>query len=109
MNHETEPSRKRSLAGRYVARTMLLSTKRLSYTLTDMEVHLTPEKEAKLHQFATRTGKNTAQVMEEAVDRLLEYDANFIAAVEEGRAAANRGDLIEHDELVERVEQMLRS
>jgi predicted transcriptional regulator len=74
-----------------------------------MEVHLTPETEAKLHQLATRTGKDTAQVVEEAVDRLLEYDAHFIKAVEEGRASARRGDLLEHEEVVQRIKRMLRS
>lgn len=37
---------------------------------------------------------------EEAVDRLLEYDAGFIEAVKEGRASAKRGDLLEHDEVL---------
>ena len=73
-----------------------------------MEVHLPPDKEARLRQLATRTGKDAAQVVEEAVDRMLEYDARFIDAVQEGRAAARRGDLIEHDEVVERIEQMFR-
>ena len=70
-----------------------------------MEVHLSPDKEARLQQFATRTGKDTAQLVEEAVDRMLEYDARFIEAVEEGRAAARRGELLEHDEVVERIER----
>jgi predicted transcriptional regulator len=74
-----------------------------------MEVHFSPEKEARISRFASRTGKDTAQVVEEAVDRMLEYDARFIEAVEEGRAAARRGDLLEHDEVVEHIEQMLRS
>jgi predicted transcriptional regulator len=74
-----------------------------------MEVHFTPEQEARLHQFATRTGKNPEQVVEEAVHRMLDYDERFLAAVEEGRAAARRGDLLEHDQVVERIEQMLRS
>jgi predicted transcriptional regulator len=73
-----------------------------------MEVNLSPEKEARVRQFARRTGKDTAQVVEEAVDRMLEYDARFIEAVEEGRAAARRGDLPEHEEVVERIEQMFR-
>lgn len=46
-----------------------------------MEVHLSAEKEARIRQFATRTGKDTAQVVEEAVDRMLEYDARFVQAV----------------------------
>jgi TATA-binding protein-associated factor Taf7 len=59
-----------------------------------MEVHFSPMKEARIHQFATRTGKNTAQVVEKPVDRMLEYDGRFIEAVEEGHAAARRGDLL---------------
>ncbi len=74
-----------------------------------MEVHFSPDKEARLQQFATRTGKDPAQLIEEAVDRMLEYETRFIEAVEKGRASARRGDLLEHDEVVERIEQMFRS
>ncbi len=74
-----------------------------------MQVHFSPDKEARLHQLAMRTGKDAAQVVEEAVDRMLEYDARFLEAVETGRAAARRGDLLEHDAVVERIEQILRS
>ena len=74
-----------------------------------MELQLSAEKEARIHQFAVRTGKDTAQVVEEAIDRMLEYDARFVEAVESGRAAARRGDLLEHEEVVERIEQMFRS
>jgi len=74
-----------------------------------MEVHFTPEQEARLHQVATRTGRNPEQVVEDAVDRMLEYDERFMAAVEKGRASARKGDLLEHDEVVDRIEQMLRS
>lgn len=74
-----------------------------------MEVRLNPEQEARLQQLALRTGKNPEQVIEGAVDRILDYDEHFLVAVEEGRAAARRGELLEHDEVVERIEQMLRS
>ena len=74
-----------------------------------MEVHFSPDKEARLKQLAIRAGKDAAQVVEEAVDRMLEYDIHFIEAVEEGRAAARRGDLLEHDAVVERIEQILHS
>jgi predicted transcriptional regulator len=74
-----------------------------------MEVHFSPDTEALLRDVATRTGKEAAQLVEEAVDRMLEYDASFLKAVEEGRAAARRGDLLEHDEIVERIERILRS
>jgi len=77
--------------------------------LAGMEVNLSPDKEARLRELANRTGKDAAQVVEEAVDRMLEYDERFIAAVEEGRASARRGDLLEHEEVVERIEQKFRS
>lgn len=74
-----------------------------------MEVNLSPDKEARVRQLANRTGKEAAQVVEEAVDRMLEYDERFLAAVDEGRASARKGDLLEHDEVVKRIEQMFRS
>ncbi len=74
-----------------------------------MEIHLPPDKEARVRQFATRTGRDAAQLIEAAVDHMLEYEESFLAAVEKGRASARRGDLLEHDEVVERVEKMLRS
>jgi predicted transcriptional regulator len=74
-----------------------------------MEVHFSPDKEARLQQLATRVGKDAAQVVEDAVDRMLAYDVRFREAVEEGRAAARRGDLLEHDAVVERIEQIFHS
>jgi predicted transcriptional regulator len=74
-----------------------------------MEVRFSPEKEARLQDFATRTGRDASQLVVEAVDRLLEYDARFIEAVEVGRAAARRGELLDHDEVVARIEGMFQS
>jgi predicted transcriptional regulator len=74
-----------------------------------MEVNLSPDKEARLYQFASHTGKDAEQVVEEALERMLEYDERFVAAAEEGRASARRGDLLEHEEVVKRVEQTLGS
>jgi len=42
-----------------------------------MEVQLSPEKQARLQDVATRTGREAAQLVAEAVDRMLEYDARF--------------------------------
>ena len=58
------------------------------------------DKEARLQQVATGAGKDPTQLIEEAVDRMLEYDARLIEAVEEGRASARRGDLLEHEEVL---------
>jgi predicted transcriptional regulator len=73
-----------------------------------MEIHLTPEKEALLRQVAARTGQDAAQVIQEAVDRLLEHDKWFVQEVEKGQSQAAKGDLIEHDEVVARIEKRLK-
>jgi predicted transcriptional regulator len=74
-----------------------------------MEVHLSPEKQAKLQDFAARTGREASQFVVEAVDRMLEYDARFIEAVEVGGAQARRGELIDHDEVAARIEGLFQS
>ena len=73
-----------------------------------MEIHLTPEKEALLRQVAARTGQDAAQVVQEAVDRLLDHDTWFVREVEKGQLQAAKGDLIEHDEVVARIERRLK-
>jgi predicted transcriptional regulator len=73
-----------------------------------MEIHLTPEKEARLRELAARTGQETAQVIEEAVDRLLDYDSWFIREVEKGQAEAARGNLISHEEVGRRIEKLIK-
>jgi predicted transcriptional regulator len=73
-----------------------------------MEIHLTPEKEALLRQLAARTGQDTTEVVQEAVDRLLDHEAWFIQEVEKGQLQAGKGELIDHDELVARIEKRLQ-
>lgn len=74
-----------------------------------MEVQLPPDKEALLQNVATRTGRELSQLVVEAVDGMLEYDARFIEAVEAGRAAARRGELLEHEEVAARIESMFHA
>lgn len=74
-----------------------------------MEVNLSPDLQAKLARIATQRGRDPETLAREAIERLVDYDARFIEAVEEGRAAARRGDLLEHDVVVERIESMFRS
>jgi predicted transcriptional regulator len=73
-----------------------------------MEVNFTPEQQSRLHEVAARTGKDPKQLVQEGIDRMLDYDERFLAAVEEGRKSVRRGDLLEHDEVVERIERMFR-
>ena len=74
-----------------------------------MEVHLTHESEQQLQQLAERTGRQPDQLVEQAISHYLDYETHFLDAVEEGRKAAGEGRVLEHDEVVRRIERMLRS
>jgi len=74
-----------------------------------MEVHFTPEQEAKLVRIAAGSGTAPQELVQEAAMRLLEEDARFRAAVREGIAQADCGEFIEEDEMDARIEQMLHS
>jgi len=74
-----------------------------------MEVHFTPEQEARLSEIATHTGKNAEQLVRDAAMRLLEDDARFRAAVRKGIEQADRGELIEEQEMDARIERMFQS
>ena len=45
-------------------------------------------------------GKDAAQVVEETATRVLEQQAQFIDGVNRGIAAADRGELVDHSEVV---------
>jgi predicted transcriptional regulator len=77
--------------------------------LKAMEVHFTPEQEARLAEIATTAGTDAERLVKDAALRLLQEDARFRAAVREGVAEADRGEFIEEEEMDVRLEQMLRS
>ena len=54
-----------------------------------MEVNFTPHTEAQLKEFAARKGKDAAQVVEETV-------------------SSDRGDLIDHEEVVSRIDRLFQ-
>ncbi|HWE53321.1 MAG TPA: hypothetical protein VG273_26245 [Bryobacteraceae bacterium] len=74
-----------------------------------MEVHFAPDTEAQLNQLAASQGKAAEQVVEETVARVLRQQAKFIDRVNRGIAAADRGDLIDHAEVVERIDRLFLS
>ncbi len=74
-----------------------------------MEVHFAPDTEAQLRELAASRGKEAAQVVEETVAHMLERQAQFVEGVDRGIAAAERGDLIDHEEVVKRIERLFGS
>jgi predicted transcriptional regulator len=74
-----------------------------------MEVHFTADTQAQLNQLAASQGKAAEQVVVETVARVLRQQAQFIEGVNHGIAAADRGDLIDHAQVVERIDRLFRS
>jgi len=73
-----------------------------------MEVHFTPEQEARLAQLANTTGTDATTLVKDAALRLLENEARFREAVQQGLAQADRGQFIEEAEMDARLKQMLQ-
>jgi len=70
-----------------------------------MEIPLTTNLQAKLSRLAARQGRPTEALVVEAVERMVSYDGWFLREVQKGLAAADRGELIDHDELREFIDQ----
>jgi predicted transcriptional regulator len=66
-----------------------------------MELHLTPETEAKLNELARRTHRGADELVEEAVDHLVAYNEWFERKVKDSQAAISRSETLP-DEEVER-------
>jgi predicted transcriptional regulator len=48
-------------------------------------------------------------VVEETVSNMLYRQARFIEGVERGIASADQGDLVDHDEVVDRINRLFQS
>jgi predicted transcriptional regulator len=73
-----------------------------------MDVHSTPEQEAQLAQIATKTGTDPERLVMDVPVRYLDGEARFLAAIEKGIAAAERGEFIEEAEMDARIERMFQ-
>jgi predicted transcriptional regulator len=57
-----------------------------------MEVQFNPDLEAKLARMAAEQGRAAETLVQEAVERLVDYDGWFLQEVGKGISAADRGD-----------------
>jgi predicted transcriptional regulator len=74
-----------------------------------MEVHLTPEQQSQLTQMAVRVGTDPERLATTVVARYLDEESRFIAGVNKGLAAAERGEFIEEEEMDARLEAMFKA
>jgi predicted transcriptional regulator len=74
-----------------------------------MEVHLTPDVEAKLACLAAGRGRNAEALAQEVIEHFVNYDAWFIREVEKGLEQIDRGELLTHEAVGERLEKLIAS
>jgi predicted transcriptional regulator len=77
-------------------------------TLKGMEVHFSPDVETRLQQVASANGKDAEQLVKDTVARMLENQARFIAGVQKGVQQADRGELVEHQDVLDRIDRLFR-
>ena len=73
-----------------------------------MQVHLTPEQQARLVELAARDGRSPEQLVREALDRFLDADADFVEAVMKGLASLDRGEGLTLEEVGKRIDRLLQ-
>jgi predicted transcriptional regulator len=74
-----------------------------------MEVHFSPDMESRLQQLASAHGKDAEQLVKETVARMLEDQARFISGVQRGIEQADRGELLEHKDVLNRIDRLFHS
>jgi predicted transcriptional regulator len=79
-----------------------------SRNLKAMEVHFTPELEAKLTHSAARQGRNPDELVQDVLMRYFEEEARFVEAVKRGEEAFERGEYLTHDQVGERLKRFLQ-
>jgi predicted transcriptional regulator len=73
-----------------------------------MEIQLTEREEEQLRDVAKRTGRNTEDVLREAINSFLQHEIAFVEAVEKGLASLNRGEYITNEEVASRIDKLFR-
>ena len=86
-----------------------LHPRRLSRIVEGMEVHFSPDVETRLQQVASANGKDAEQLVKDTVARMLENQARFIEGVQRGIEQADRGEFVEHKDVLNRIDKLFRS
>jgi predicted transcriptional regulator len=70
-----------------------------------MELRVPPELEAKLNRLAADTGRDPEQMALDLLASSVAHDEWFRREVENGRASARAGRLLDRDQLLSRIEK----
>ena len=72
-----------------------------------MEIHLTPDLQAKLTRIAAERGGDAELLARAAIEQFVNYDDWFLCEVNKGIAAAGRGEFLTHEEVGARLEKRI--
>jgi predicted transcriptional regulator len=72
-----------------------------------MTIQLTPSQEERLLNLAALTARTPDDLVEEALIQFLVYEEDCAAAVQRGRDDIAAGRVVEHEEVVARIEKIL--
>ncbi len=73
-----------------------------------MEVHFSPDVQARLIQRATENGLKADEVVQDVVVRYFKEEDRFIEAVKRGEAALERGESLTHQQAGDRLRRFLQ-
>ena len=70
-----------------------------------MDVPLKPDLQAKLFRLAAQQGRASEALVVEAIEHLVNYDEWFLREVDKGLAAADRGELVDHQDVRKMIDE----
>lgn len=70
-----------------------------------MEIVFSSETQNRLERVAALRGRDSGALVAEAVERMLDYEEWVAKAVREGIDEADRGELIDHEEVEKMIER----
>jgi predicted transcriptional regulator len=73
-----------------------------------MEVHFTPEQEAKLAQSAAQQGRNPDEFVRQVLARYFDEDSLFVDGVRRGEESLERGEYLTHEQVGHRLRRFLQ-
>jgi predicted transcriptional regulator len=74
-----------------------------------MEVHFPPDVEMRLQQVASANGKDAEQLVKDTVAHMLDNQARLVAGVKTGIEQADRGEFVEHKDVLNRIDRLFHS
>jgi predicted transcriptional regulator len=72
-----------------------------------MQIHLTPQQSSQFISLAASEGRAVEELTHEALERYLTDEARYIAAVQLGEAALDRGEHLTHAQVGDRLARWL--